>query len=122
MTGPGTHAKTDTEDESLTTSDEYVDVPRSTVESLIEFADSELDSLVDFAIALAAIKTFTAPGEIASDGEDTVQLPSEAVDTFESYFAEFDTDDPDVSLLFDEEFWAEFDDATATARRALVEQ
>jgi hypothetical protein len=122
MTEPDIHAKTDTEDESLTASDEYVDVPRSTVESLVEFADSELDSLVDFAIALAAIKTFTSPGEIASDSGDTVQLPREAVGTFESYFAEFDTDDPDVSLLFDEEFWAEFDDATATARQALAEQ
>lgn len=109
-------------DESLVTTSADVDVPRSTVEAIVEFADSELDSLVNFATALAAVKTLAAPGEIASDGEDTVQLLRETVDIFEAYFAQFDTDESDVWLLFDEDYCGQFDDATATAHQALAEQ
>lgn len=122
MTDPEIHTDTEADNESPAAGNEYVDVPRSTVEALVKFADSELDSLIDYAVAFTAIRPFVMRGATITGGLDTVQLPRETVATFERYFSEFDTDDPDVSLLFDEEFWAEFDDATATARQALTEQ
>jgi len=122
MTDSATPDGTGTNAAPAATSGEDVEIPRSAVETIVEFADMELDSMVDFAIALAAVKTFTTPGEIASANGGTVQLPRETVDTFESYLSEFDTDEPDVSLLYDEEFWDQFDEATASARQALTEQ
>lgn len=122
MTNSETPDGTGTNEAPTTTSDETVEIPRSAVEGIVEFASMELDSMVDFAIALGAIKTFTSPSEIASANETTVQLPRKTVDTFESYLSECDTDEPDVSLLYDEDFWEQFDEATATARQALAEQ
>jgi hypothetical protein len=117
---------TETDRESLSTSDEKIEMPRCTVQALVNFADKEVDSFADISGALAEIFLFLDPDPDVRETEETVRLPRETVEVFEAYFGEFvsdgrDSGDGDV-LLFDEEFWERFDDAAETARQALAEQ
>lgn len=127
MTDTATPTETGKHDESPATSDEYVDVPRCTVEALVKFADSEANSFIDIATTLVEVALLADPAT-TRDSEDSVQLPCETVEVFQTYFATFNPetesgyDSDDDLLMLDEEYRKRFDNATETARRALAEQ
>jgi hypothetical protein len=128
MTGTESPTGTGTDRESHSTSGDEIEMPRCTVQALVNFADKEVDSFADISGALAEIFLFLDPDPDVRETEETVRLPRETVKVFETYFGEFvsdnhdDADDSDDILLLDEEFWDRFDDATETARQALDEQ
>jgi hypothetical protein len=84
---------TETDCESLSTSDEEIEMPRCTVQALVNFADKEVDSFADISGALAEIFLFLDPDPDVRETKETVRLPRETIEVFETYWGPVVTND-----------------------------